>query len=152
MALYSGETSTSGMKRNKRRLTMGYQVKKRVLVIDDIGVILDLVAFLLQKGGYDVVTATDASSALALIEKITPDLILLDVMMPNMNGYEFIAQLRQRQNQRATIPIMLLTVKEHTPEEVEQLGAVGYLRKPFHQKELLGKIEELLSDTDNDAQ
>ncbi len=98
-----------------------------------------------------MVTATDAASALALIEKITPDLILLDIMMPNMNGYEFIAQLRQRQNQRTAIPIMLLTVKEHTPEEVEQLGVAGYLRKPFHQKELLSKIEELLSNTDNDA-
>jgi DNA-binding response OmpR family regulator len=49
------------------------------------------------------------------------------------------------------IPIMLLTVKEHTSEEVEQLGVAGYLRKPFHQKELLSKIEELLGNTDNDA-
>ncbi len=126
-------------------------MKKRVLVIDDIGVILDLVEFLLQKGGYEVATATDAASALAQIEKITPDLILLDIMMPDISGYEFIAQLRQHQNHYASIPIMLLTVKEHTPEEVEQLGVAGYLRKPFHQKELLGKIEELLSDTDNDA-
>ena len=126
-------------------------MKKRVLVIDDIGVILDLVEFLLQMGGYDVMTATDAASALAQIEKITPDLIVLDLMMPNMSGYEFIAQLRQRQNQCATIPIMLLTVMEHTPEEIEKLGVAGYLRKPFHQKELLSKIEELLSNTDNDA-
>ncbi len=148
MALYSGETSTSGMESNKRRLTMGYQVKKRVLVIDDIAVILDLVEFLLQMGGYEVATATDAVSALAQIEKITPDLILLDIMMPDISGYEFIAQLRQHQNHYASIPIMLLTVKEHTPEEIEQLGVAGYLRKPFHQKELLSKIEELLSDTD----
>ncbi len=104
MALYSSKTSTSGMKRNKSRLTMGYQVKKRVLVIDDIGVILDLVEFLLQKGGYDVMTATDAASALAQIEKITPDLILLDIMMPDISGYEFIAQLRQHQNHYASIP------------------------------------------------
>ncbi len=103
MALYSSKTSTSGMKRNKSRLTMGYQVKKRVLVIDDIGVILDLVEFLLQKGGYDVMTATDAASALAQIEKITPDLILLDIMMPDISGYEFIAQLRQHQNHYASI-------------------------------------------------
>ncbi len=130
---------------------MGYQVKKRVLVIDDIGVILDLVEFLLQTEGYDVVTATDAAYALAQIEATKPDLILLDIIMPNMNGYEFIAQLRQRQNHHATIPIMLLTMKEHTPEEVEQLGVAGYLRKPFHQKELLSKIEEFLSDTDNDV-
>lgn len=125
---------------------MRYSVKKRVLVIDDIGVILDLVAFLLQMDGYEVVTATDAATALAQMETTKPDLIFLDVMMPNMNGYEFIAQLRQRQNQHVTIPIILLTVKEHTPEEVKQLGVAGYLRKPFHRSELLTKIHELLSD------
>ncbi len=65
---------------------MGYQVKKRVLVIDDIGIILDLVAFLLQMDGYEVVTATDAASALAQIETTKPDLILLDVMMPKSSG------------------------------------------------------------------
>jgi DNA-binding response OmpR family regulator len=120
-----------------------------VLVIDDIGVILDLVKSILQMGGYDVVTATDAASALAQIEKTKPDLILLDIMMPNISGYDFIVQLRQRQNHYAAIPIMLLTVRKHTPEEIEQLGVAGYLRKPFHPKELLSKIEELLSDTDN---
>ncbi len=119
---------------------------KRILVIDDIGVILDLVEFLLQMEGYDVVTATDAASALAQIETTKPDLILLDIMMPTMSGYEFIEQLRQRQNHYATIPIMLLTVKEHTPEELEQLGVAGYLRKPFHQQDLLSKINEHLSD------
>jgi DNA-binding response OmpR family regulator len=137
------------MKRNKRQLIMGYQGKKRVFVIDDIGVILDLVKSILQMGGYDVVTATDAASALAQIEKTKPDLILLDIMMPNISGYDFIVQLRQRQNHYAAIPIMLLTVRKHTPEEIEQLGVAGYLRKPFHPKELLSKIEELLSDTDN---
>jgi DNA-binding response OmpR family regulator len=124
-------------------------VKKRVLVIDDIGVILDLVEYLLQMEGYDVMTAPDAVSALAQIEKITPDLIVLDIMMPTMSGYEFLAQLQQRRNHYAATPILLLTVKELTPDEVKQLGVAGYLRKPFHQKELLSKIQELLSDTDN---
>jgi DNA-binding response OmpR family regulator len=130
------------MQRNKR---IGrYQVKKRVLVIDDIGIILDIVEYFLQMEGYEVVTAIDAVSALAQIEKITPDLIVLDIMMPHMNGYEFLAQLRQRQNHYAAIPILLLTVKELTPDEVKKLGGAGYLRKPFHQKELLSKIQELL--------
>ena len=145
--MYSNESGTSGIQRNKR--IGGYQVKKRVLVIDDIGVILDLVKSLLQMGGYDVVTATDAASALVQIEKTKPDLILLDIMMPNISGYDFIIQLRQRQNHYAAIPIMLLTVWKHTPEEIKQLGVAGYLRKPFHPKELLSKIEELLSNTDN---
>lgn len=126
-------------------------MKKRVLVIDDIGVILDLVEYMLQMEGYEVVTATDAACALAQIEKITPDLILLDLMMPQMNGYEFLAQLQQRQNHYAAIPILLLTVSELTVDEVKQLGVAGYLRKPFHQKELLSKIQELLSDTDTNT-
>lgn len=126
-------------------------MKKRMLVIDDIGVILDLVEYFLRMGGYEVVTATDAVSALAQIEKITPDLIVLDIMMPNMNGYEFMAKLRQRQNHYAAIPILLLTVKELTPDEVKQLGVAGYLRKPFHKKELLSKVQELLSDTDTNT-
>jgi DNA-binding response OmpR family regulator len=116
---------------------------KRVLVIDDIGVILDLVKYMVQMAGYEVMTAADAPTALGQIETITPDLILLDIMMPKMSGYAFIEQLRQR---HLPIPIILLTVKEHTPEELEQLGVAGYLRKPFHCNELLSKLHELLND------
>ncbi len=119
---------------------------KRVLVIDDIGIILDLVEYMLQMAGYEVVTTSNALSALAQIETTSPDLILLDVMMPNMSGYEFIEQLRQR---HYSIPIILLTVKEHTPEEVQRLGIAGYLRKPFHQSDLLSKLRELLNNPHN---
>jgi DNA-binding response OmpR family regulator len=119
---------------------------KRVLVIDDIGIILDLAEYMLQMAGYEVVTTSDALSALAQIETTAPDLILLDVMMPNLSCYEFIEQLRQR---HYSIPIILLTVKEHTPEEVQQLGVAGYLRKPFHQSDLLSKLHELLNNSHN---
>jgi len=119
---------------------------KRVLVIDDIGIILDLTEYMLQMAGYEVVTTSDALTALAQIETTAPDLILLDVMMPNMSGYEFIEQLRQR---HYGIPIILLTVKEHTPEEVQQLGVAGYLRKPFHLSDLLSKLHELLNNPHN---
>ncbi len=80
---------------------------KRVLVIDDIAIILDLAEYMLQMAGYEVATALDAPTALAQIETTTPDLILLDVMMPHMSGYDFIEQLRQR---HIPIPIILLTV------------------------------------------
>jgi len=119
---------------------------KRVLVIDDLGIMLDLVEYMLQMAGYKVMTASNARTALAPIETTATVLILLAVMMPKMNGYEFIEQLRHRHH---AIPIILLTVKEHTPEEVEQLGVAGYLRKPFHQRELLSKINELLSTLHN---
>ncbi len=114
---------------------------KRVLVIDDIGIILDLAKEILQRAGYEVMTASDALTALAQMETTAPDLILLDVMIPHMSGYDFIDELRQRHH---AIPIILLTVKKHTPEELEQLGVAGYLRKPFHRSELLRQIKELL--------
>jgi len=98
---------------------------------------------MLQKEGFEVVTSSDATSALAQIESIAPDLILLDVMMPKMSGYEVIDQLRDL---HLSIPIILLTVKQHTPEELQQLGVADYLRKPFHQQDLLSKIREHLSD------
>jgi DNA-binding response OmpR family regulator len=116
---------------------------KRVLVIDDICIMLDLLEYMLHLAGYQVVTARDALTALAQIETLHPDLIVLDIMMPTMNGYEFIEQLRHRHQ---AIPIVLLTVKEHTPEEVERLGVAGYLRKPFHQSELLHQVKALLGD------
>jgi len=107
---------------------------------------LDLVEYMLQMAGYEVMIVSDALTALAQIETISPDLILLDVMMPTMNGYQFIEELHHRHQ---AIPIVLLTVKEHTPEEVEQLGVAGYLRKPFHQSELLSLLHQLLSDPQN---
>ncbi len=118
-------------------------MKKRVLVIDDAVGILDVVTIMLEMEGYEVVTALDASIALARIETTAPDLILLDVVLPTMSGYECIEQLGQHHD---AIPIILFTVLKHTPEEVEQLGVAGYLRKPFHRSELLHKIKELLGD------
>ena len=118
-------------------------MSKQVLIIDDICAMLDLVEDILQMAGYEVMTASDARTALAQLETTTPDLILLDVMMPRMSGYECIEQLRHRHR---AIPIILLTVKKHTPEEIEQLGVAGYLRKPFHHQELLSMLTELLSD------
>src|SRR5215472_17547376 len=107
---------------------------ERVLVIDDISLILDVVANTVHMSGYEVIAASDARAALAQIEITAPDLILLDVMMPHMSGYDFIEQLRQRGH---AIPIVLLTGKEHAPEEIEHLGVAGYLRKPFRLRELL---------------
>ena len=118
-------------------------MKKRVLVIDDAVGILDVVIIMLEMEGYEVVTALNAAIALARIETAAPDLILLDVALPTMSGYECIEQLRQH---HAATPIIQFTVLKHTPEEVEQLGVAGYLRKPFHRSELLHKVKELLVD------
>jgi CheY-like chemotaxis protein len=124
---------------------------KRVLVIDDVCIILDVIGIMLQMEGYEVVTATDVPTALERVEKTCPDLILLDMMMPNMSGYQFIQLFRQHNPQNVCIPIILLTVKLYTEDEIERLGVAGYLRKPFHRKELIDKLNELLSDPNESA-
>jgi CheY-like chemotaxis protein len=121
-------------------------MKKRILAIDDALDILDLVQAVLQQEGYKVVAATDGHSALEQVLITEPDLILLDLSMPVMNGYEFLEQFRQRDQQNRPIPIILLTAHKLTQNEIERLGVAGYLQKPFRQKELLNKISGLLSD------
>jgi CheY-like chemotaxis protein len=134
--------SPHGFVELKRRQEM----KKRILVIDDAPDIRDLLQTVLEQEGYEVITAPDGRSALKQIMRTEPDLILLDLFMPIMNGYEFIEQLRQRDQHNRSIPIMLLTAHKLSQQEFERLGVVSYLQKPFRQKELLKKISGLLSD------
>jgi len=121
-------------------------MKKRILVIDDAPDILDLLQNVLEREGYEVITATDGRSALEQIMRMVPDLILLDLSMPVMNGYEFIEQFRQRDQQNWSISIILLTAHKLAQDEIERLGVVSYLQKPFRWKELLHKISGLLSN------
>jgi len=119
-------------------------MKECILVIDDIPAVLDVVQSVLERESYEVITATDGSSALEQIKIRMPDLILLDLSMPIMNGYEFIEQFRQRYQQAESIPIILLTALKLTHNEIERLKVAGYLQKPFHRKDLLSRISELL--------
>ena len=119
---------------------------KRILVIDDAPDILDLVQNMLEQEGYEVIATTNGRSALEQIMTIEPDLIVLDLFMPVMDGYEFIVQLRQRDQQKGSIPIILLTAHKLAQDEIERLGVAGYFQKPFRQRELLHKINGLLSN------
>jgi two-component system, OmpR family, response regulator len=123
-------------------------MKKRILVIDDNLAILDLLQSLLQGIGYEVMTTTDGRSALELIKIRRPDLILLDVFMPIMSGYEFIEHFRQQDQAYESIPIMLITAQQLPLHEIKRLEVAGYLQKPFHLKELLNKISGLLGLSD----
>jgi CheY-like chemotaxis protein len=120
-------------------------MKKRILVIDDNLVILDLLQSMLQERGYEVMITTDGCSALELIKIRRPDLILLDLSMPIMSGYEFIEHFRQRYQAYGSIPIILFTAHQLPLHEIERLEVAGYLQKPFHLKELLYTISGLLS-------
>lgn len=116
--------------------------KHLVLVADDDAPILRLVRTKLQTEGYGVVTATNGEEAIATFERERPDLIILDVMMPVMDGWEAMQRIRQE----STVPIILLTARTSSPDKVRGLdqGADDYVTKPFDPDELSARVGAIL--------
>ncbi|MBE2315598.1 response regulator [Solirubrobacter sp. CPCC 204708] len=119
---------------------------RTVLVADDDEDILQLVSFRLERAGYTVVTASDGQQALAAAREHKPDLAVLDVMMPGLNGYEVTRQLRDDEA-TAAIPVILLTarVQEADVSRGFEAGADDYLRKPFSPQELRSRVQAILA-------
>ena len=113
-----------------------------VLVVDDDQPSVKMISFLLREEGYTVSSAKDGVTALEIVEKDPPDLVIMDVMMPRMNGFEATRRIRQIMN----IPIIILSAKGETSDKVAglQLGADDYLAKPFEPAELLARVKALL--------
>jgi CheY-like chemotaxis protein len=116
-----------------------------VLVADDDEDILALVSLRLERAGYDVMTAKDGVDALAAAEARTPDVAVVDVMMPRMDGHELVRRLRARP-ETAGIPILILTAAVHdrVADESAAAGADVHLRKPFSPRDLVARLDELL--------
>ena len=114
----------------------------RILVVDDDRPSLKMTAFLLKEEGYTVFTADNGRDALQMIDDKTPDLLILDVMMPGMDGWEVTRQLRRSTN----LPIIILSAKGETSDRVFglDLGADDYLAKPFEPSELLARVRSVL--------
>ena len=102
---------------------------KTVLVVDDDQDLLNLVALVLETDGFKVQTAADGRAGLAAVELGMPDLILLDMKMPVMNGWEFASEYHARYNGQA--PIVVLTAAEDAKRRAKEVGAVGWIGKPF---------------------
>jgi CheY-like chemotaxis protein len=117
-----------------------------VLVADDDEDILTLVSLRLERAGYDVLVAKDGIEALEAVEARTPDIAVVDVMMPRMDGHELVRRLRAR-SETAAIPILVLTAAVHdrVAEASAEAGADAHMRKPFSPRDLVSKLEELLS-------
>lgn len=112
----------------------------RILVVDDEAYIVEILTFNLKKEGYEVITAGTGREGLELAKAEKPDLILLDIMMPEMDGFAVCEALRKEDN---LTPIIMLTAREEEADRVTglELGADDYVSKPFSVKELLARIK-----------
>ncbi len=113
-----------------------------IMVVDDEPAIRILLKRCLEPEDYDVITASDGDSALAAMKKCQPDLVVLDILMPGLNGFEVLELIRQRFD----IPVIMLSGKQEvtTVRDALILGADDYLRKPFHTRELVARIRAKL--------
>jgi two-component system chemotaxis response regulator CheY len=120
-------------------------MKKTVVIVDDSAVIRQLVSMTLEKEGYEVVTAVDGKDALDKIEGIKIDMVISDLHMPQMDGIEFIKQLRAKNECKFT-PIIMLTTEsqEHKKQEGKKAGASGWIVKPFNARQLKDAIKKFI--------
>ncbi|MDD5748182.1 MAG: response regulator [Actinomycetota bacterium] len=115
----------------------------RVLIIDDDPGIIKVISLILETRGFETTEAKDGISGIEIAKRENPDVILLDIMMPELDGYEVIKRLK-RDPDTWSIPVVFVTAKT-TTEAMEMgtsLGASGYLTKPFHPEDLIAMIKE----------
>ncbi|AIQ44713.1 XRE family transcriptional regulator [Paenibacillus sp. FSL R7-0273] len=117
-------------------------MNKKVLVVDDEQSISGAIAYALRREGYEVDTAGDGEEALSKVQTFRPNVLVLDVMMPKLNGYDVCRRLEDRDD----IGIILLTVKNDIVDKIVglELGADDYMTKPFEIRELLARVKALL--------
>jgi pilus assembly protein CpaE len=119
----------------------------KILVVDDDPNVQRLLQYTLKQEGYDVVVAADGAEGFRLWGSESPDLVLLDVMLPKLDGYQVATKIRAEETAKAHVPIIMLTAEREVEQKVRGLraGADDYLIKPFHPAELLARIKSLLA-------
>ena len=118
---------------------------KKILIVEDEQDLIKLLRYNLEKEGFRVANTTDGSLALAEIRRDTPDLVILDLMLPGMDGLEVCRQLR-RHDRYAALPILMLTARGEEADRVVglEIGADDYVTKPFSMRELIARVRALL--------
>ncbi len=113
--------------------------KKTILIVEDEKNIVDILRFNLQRSGYETVEAYDGEDGLSKARSANPDLILLDVMLPKMNGFDVCKSLRDEGN---NVPVIILTAREEETDKVRglEIGADDYITKPFSMRELIARV------------
>ncbi|NLZ48656.1 MAG: response regulator transcription factor [Clostridiales bacterium] len=119
--------------------------EEKILVVDDEDNIVELIKFNLENNGYNVITAANGNEALKLAKLESPQLILLDLMLPGLDGYELCKEIRQDSNLCHT-PIIMITAKSEEVDKILglELGADDYITKPFSVREMLARVKAVL--------
>ena len=122
-----------------------FEMAKSILIVEDDNNIADLLRLYLEKEGYQATIAADGTQGIDLYRRLRPDLVLLDVMMPGVDGWGVLRAIRQD----SQTPVIMLTAKGETTDKVSGLkqGADDYITKPFEMKEVLARIEAVLRRT-----
>ncbi len=115
---------------------------QKILIVDDEPQITELLNSYLNKEGYAVVTAADGEAALEAYHREQPDLVLLDLMLPKLNGYEVCRAIREQSH----LPIIMLTARDEEPDKIVglELGADDYITKPFSPREVVARVRAVL--------
>ncbi|MFC2031995.1 response regulator [Chloroflexota bacterium] len=122
---------------------------KKILVVDDEKRIVEIVQAYLERDGYQVITAYDGRSALELARNNSPDLIILDLMLPEVSGWDVCRELRRESD----VPIIMLTARDGTTDKIIglELGADDYVTKPFDPKEIISRVRAVLRRSEGKA-
>ena len=124
-------------------------MSKTVLIVDDEEYIVTSLEYVMKSAGYDVVVAYDGEQAIEKVKETAPDLLILDVMMPKLDGFEVCEKIRANPLWES-IRIIILTAKGRDSERDKgiSMGADAYMTKPFSTRDILKRVTELLGDTD----
>jgi len=119
---------------------------KRILIIDDSNTNVILLDAILGNHGYEIIKSLSVKEAVPLIELTPPDLILLDLLMPKVSGYEFLEDIRKNKRTK-NIPVIIITAvtEKESKAKTQKLGIVDYIEKPVNIKELVEKVNKTLS-------